>query len=251
MASVPRKYLANVDRIHPDLLQFAPVTRAFSAAPLPPFVDLRSKMPCVYDQGQLGSCTANAFVGAYQFLTPQFMGSRLFLYFNERRLEGSTSVDAGAYIYDGAKAIKTWGLCPESDLPYDVTKFAAPPSARCYMAGLKHRAVSMQNVYPDSTSIKRTLAGGIPITVGILVFASFETAQVARTGVVPMPTAGDPCLGGHAILCVGYDDVKQRWIMRNSWGPYWGDRGYFYLPYQYLLDPSLSSDFWVINSSTH
>ncbi|PNH04424.1 hypothetical protein TSOC_009397 [Tetrabaena socialis] len=187
-------------------------------------------MPPVYDQGSCGSCTANAFVAAYEFLHPKFMGSRLFLYYNERRIAGTTAIDDGAL---------------EKQLPYDITKFAVTPSDKCYADALRHLTISAYNVHPDVTSIKQALATG-PVVVGINVFESFESAKVAKTGIVPMPTPGDPYVGGHAVVICGACDKRQMWIMRNSWGAGWGDGGYFYLPYLNLLDSNLSSDFWAL-----
>jgi C1A family cysteine protease len=80
----------------------------------------------------------------------------------------------------------------------------------------------------------------------ILVYSSYESYQVSINGIVPMPKPNDQLLGGHAIVCVGYNDTKKLWIMRNSWGSSWGDKGYFYLPYNYLIDDKLSSDLWII-----
>ena len=96
------------------------------------------------------------------------------------------------------------------------------------------------------TSMKNSLINNDPFVVGIAIYESFETYKVFKTGMVPMPTSTEKLLGGHAVVCVGFDDIKQVWIMRNSWGINWGDRGYFYLPYLYLLDSHLSTDLWII-----
>jgi len=109
-------------------------------------VDLRSKLPACYDQGQLGSCTANALCGAVAYDVPALRGSRLFLYYNERKIEGTTKTDSGAYIHDGVTALKTYGLCPETEWPYTISKFAVAPTAQCYTDALKHKAITVASV---------------------------------------------------------------------------------------------------------
>jgi C1A family cysteine protease len=245
-----RKYLKDVSRLHPKDLRFlsAPVK---PKTPLPSSVDLRHKMPPVYDQQTIGSCVANALVAAYEYLTPGFMGSRLFLYYNERKMENDVNEDAGAIASDGIKALEHLGICAETEWPYDITKFAVAPPAHCYTDALKHKVVKAHNVHPDLTSLKQTLASQFPVVVGIQVYESFESDTVAKTGIVPMPSSDEKCLGGHEILLIGYQDDKQQWICRNSWSGSWGDQGYFYLPYAYLLDSNLSSDFWIITKDTN
>ena len=223
--STSHNYISNVSRMHPNKLNFKHAPIQLSKQ-LPSSVDLRDKMPPVYDQGSLGSCTGNALTAAYEFLTPNFMGSRLFLYYNERKIENDTNVDAGAIISDGVKALEKWGICTEIEYPYIVSKFADSPPVQCYTDALKHRIISAHNVHPDITSIKQTLASGFPIVVGIKVYQSFESAQVASNGIVPMPQVGETCLGGHCILLCAYDDSTQMWCLRNSWGPDWGDKGW-------------------------
>ena len=220
-------------------------------AKLPSFVDLRPKMPAPYDQGTLGSCTANALCGVMQYDVPALQGSRLFLYYNERKLEHDIPDDAGASLSDGIAVLRKYGLCEEADWPYDITKFAVAPPKLCYAKALKRRAIDVSNIMNDVNAMKTSLVSGFPFVVGIKVYDTFESDEVAKTGLVPMPTEHDKELGGHAVVCVGYDDSRQVWIMRNSWGEAWGDKGYFYLPYTYLLDSSLSSDLWNIKSVSH
>ena len=245
------KYVLKIDRLpagHGVGRPIADLVKKTLSQP-PTTVDLRPHMPPVYDQGQLGSCTANALCAAMQFEHPTFpQGSRLFLYYNERRLENDVLQDAGAALSDGVTCLERLGVCPESEWPYDVSKFATAPTPRCYIDAAKNRVmVAAYNLPPgDASTMKRVLAAGHPFVVGIKVYPSFETDAVAATGVVPMPSSTEQTLGGHAVLCVGYDDRLGRWIMRNSWGANWGDSGYFYLPYAYLLDPSLASDMWSL-----
>jgi C1A family cysteine protease len=219
---------------------------------LPSQVDLRPQCPPVYDQGQLGSCTANAIAGAFQFaeLKEQqagaFQPSRLFIYYNERMIEHTVSQDSGAQIRDGIKSVATQGVCPESDWPYDITQFAQEPTAQCYTDAAEHTVRSYQRLFQDLTLMKGCLAEGFPFVFGFTVYESFESQQVAQTGQVPMPATSETSIGGHAVAAVGYDDSQQWFIVRNSWGPGWGAAGYCYMPYLYLTQRSLASDFWTI-----
>jgi len=220
---------------------------------LPPKVDLRSKCPTViYDQGQLGSCTGNAIACAIQFdrlkqnRKPDFIPSRLFIYYNERDMEGTVSSDSGAQIRDGIKSVAKLGDCPESEWPYVISRFATKPPAKCFSDALKYKAVLYQRVMQSLNQMKGCLASGYPFVFGFSVYESFESPQVAKTGAVPMPTSSERQLGGHAVLAVGYDDKQQRFIVRNSWGRSWGIGGYFTMPYAYLTDDNLASDFWTI-----
>lgn len=221
-------------------------------AALPPSVDLRPKCPAtVYDQGQLGSCTANAIAAAVEFDLlkegkPDMMPSRLFIYYEERVVEHTVESDAGARIRDGIKVVATVGVPPESDWPYDISKFAQKPPAQAFTDAPRHKVSSYSRVMQDLTQMKSCLASGLPFVFGFSVYDSFESQDVARTGVVPMPNLQTEKLqGGHAVLAVGYDDSQQRFIVRNSWGPGWGMGGYFTMPYAYLMSRNLASDFWT------
>jgi len=229
----------------------------YTAAPLtmatmPSSVDLRAKCPAVYDQGQLGSCTANGVAAAIEFdLMKQgktvFTPSRLFIYWNERAIEGTTDQDSGAMIRDGVKSVASLGAPPETDWPYDVTQFTAEPPPEAYADALNYRAISYARVVQEMRQMKGCLAEGAPFVFGFSVYDSFESDIVASTGVVPMPSASDTLLGGHCVVAVGYDDSNQWFICRNSWGAGWGDQGYFYMPYLYLASATLAQDFWRIN----
>lgn len=222
---------------------------------LPQSVDLRSGCPVVYDQGQLGSCTANAIAGALEFdqikqKLPEATPSRLFIYFNERAKEGTVNSDSGAAIRDGIKSVNVQGACAETLWPYDISKFTVEPPTECYQQGLQHRTVVYQRVPQSLSQMKACLASGYPFVFGFTVYESFESAQVASTGIVSMPAHTESVLGGHAVVCVGYDDASQRFTIRNSWGSSWGGpmQGYCTMPYAYLLSRSLASDFWTIRT---
>ena len=225
---------------------------------LPTAVDLRPNAPPVYNQGQLGSCTGNAIAGAVQFerirqklaAAATTVPSRLFIYYNERVIEGTVAQDSGAQIRDGIKTVAKQGACFETGKrawPYVPAKFATKPPAACYTeAATDDKTVQYSAVPQDAAQMKGCLAEGYPFVFGFTVYESFESPAVATTCIVPMPASGESVLGGHAVVAVGYNDATQQFIVRNSWGAAWGLAGYFLIPYAYLTDPNLASDFWTI-----
>ena len=225
-------------------------SRAMAA--LPRSVDLRSGCPPVYDQGDLGSCTANAIAGAIEFdqkkqrMPQPFMPSRLFIYYNERAIEGTVSSDSGATLRDGIKAVASQGACPETMWPYVEQRFADRPAAPCYQAGKAHAAVQYSRLPQTLTQMKSCLAQGYPFVFGFTVYESFESDRVAKTGVASLPGASETAIGGHAAMAVGYTDASSTLLVRNSWGPDWGAAGYFTLPYGYVGNLDLAADFWTI-----
>jgi C1A family cysteine protease len=225
---------------------------ALAVATLPSKIDLRGICPPVYNQEQLGSCTANGSTFAFEFCQikqglPAVPSSRLFAYYNTRVIEGTVAYDSGAQIRDAIKAIVQWGDCPESEWPYDVSQFATQPPPTCYTDAAKHLAVAYESVPQDLDHLRGCLASGFPIVFGFTVYRSFESNAVAQTGMVPMPHWFERVMGGHAVAAVGYDDETELFIIRNSWGSGWGDEGYCYMPYDYLLS-SEASDFWTIRA---
>lgn len=268
----------------------------FNAPPtsLPSTVDLRPTLPPVYDQGELGSCVANAtaFAVQYDLMTNNYTSSapttsdatpatptptapatpattpapaattpapaakkdsavdasnksRLFIYYNARVIDGTVSVDAGTSIHSAVQALETQGVPDEATWPYYPNYFATQPSSAAYKQGTQFKADTFQTKYlrQNIVQIKSALASNMVVVCGISVYASFMNA---KEGMIPVPQPGEELLGGHAISLVGYDDSKQAFIMRNSWGASWQLGGYAYLPYQYLADPRLADEFCTI-----
>ena len=209
-------------------------------------------MPTVYDQADLGSCSANALGAAFQFETRKqglvdFMPSRLFIYYNERDLEGTIADDSGAMLRDGVKVLASLGACNEALWPYNVALFATKPAGEAYSDAAGHLLRRYLSVNQDLQSLKACLASGYPVAFGFQVYESFETEAVSTSGIAPMPNRNsEQCLGGHAVLLCGYSDATGMFLVRNSWGSAWGQSGNFWLPYSYLTDPSLASDFWTL-----
>lgn len=249
MSTIGKRYGYKKDKVDPRdfKLTFA-VKPCQTAIQL---VDLRHHCPPVYNQGGLGSCTANAIAGLYEFDEMQekepkiFTPSRLFIYYNERVMEGTVNVDNGAEIRNGMKTINSVGVCPEVNWPYTESAFAKKPPAKLYALAKKHKCVQYKRLNQSVDQLKQCLIEGFPFVFGMMVFPEFESVEVANTGVLPMPAAGAQPIGGHAVMCVGFDEIKKIFIVRNSWGVEWGDHGYFYMPYAYMLSPDLASDFWT------
>jgi len=216
---------------------------------VPDNVDLRPLMPPVYNQGNLGSCTANAIAGAleYQDMVEDkikgFTPSRLFIYYNERVMEGTIGSDAGASIRDGIKSVNKLGVPPETIWTYKVSRFTVKPSTIAYKQALGFKSLIYTRLdHANLNLLQQSLATGFPFVFGISVYESFDSSV---NGLIPIPQKSEQLLGGHALLAVGYDNLKKVFIVRNSWGGSWGDKGYCYIPYAYLTG-KLASDFWNI-----
>ena len=252
MSTSPHKFGWRPDM--PDARDFMFSTPAPVLAALPARVDLRSQCPPVLDQGQLGSCTANASASAHLFnqmkqaAKRQISPSRLFIYYNTRLIENTVDYDAGATIRDSVKSIAKYGVCSETRLPYNIIRFKRKPNKTCYAEGLKHQAINYQRLLQTLDQLKGCLASGYPFIFGFTVYESFETSAVAASGIVPMPAKSEKTLGGHAVMAVGYDDATRRFLIKNSWGTGWGMSGYFTIPYEYLTNPRLSADYWTIRT---
>lgn len=224
-------------------------------ANLPTKVDLRENDSAIFDQGRLGSCTAQAIAAAYMHnLKKQneemFVPSRLFIYWNERKMIDTVNKDSGAMIRDGIKSINVQGVCDETCWPYDISVFTKKPPRKCYREAKKHQSVAYSRVNRNLDDMKNCLASGLPFVLGFTVYESFYAKETAHGGMMKWPDKSERALGGHAVMAIGYDDSLEggRFIIRNSWGTNWGDKGYFYMPYEYLTNNNLSADFWVIQS---
>jgi C1A family cysteine protease len=215
-------------------------------------VDLRQYCSLIENQGNLGSCTGNAIAGAIELLHKKQKRSldisRLFIYYYERVLIGTVNYDSGAYIRDGIKVCYKFGAPTENLWPYNISKFRTVPPKTALIDAAKRKVTSYQRA-ADFKAVIDAITSGYPVTIGFSVYSSFDTNAVARTGIMPYPDIKkERLLGGHAVLLVGYNKNNNTFIARNSWGTNWGDRGYFYMPFQVIQNTSMSSDFWVIKS---
>jgi C1A family cysteine protease len=203
---------------------------------LPDAIDLRRHCPPVYDQRHLNSCSANAIAAAMRYdeirtgrrLAPP---SRLFIYYNERMLDGEVRFDDAVPLRDGYRAVARFGACSETLWPYDPRRFRRAPTAACYHAARRRVAVGYYRIRRALSHLRACLAERYPFVFAVAVHRSLLGRRVARTGIIPIPGARDPFVGGHALLAVGYDHPRRLFLVRNSWGARWGDRGYGYLPY--------------------
>lgn len=209
------------------------------------------KFPAIYNQGQLGSCTANSICAAYCFdvlnyeTGVDFSPSRLYLYYKERELENDTPDDSGASITDGLTVLQKNGVCSETKWPYVIEKFTDKPTIDCDDEAKNHMCIDGRRVRPTLIELKNCLRNKFPFVFGFDVYESFQ--QLPPDFVVPMPQPNEKLLGGHAVIAVGYDDDKQLFKIRNSWGETWGDQGHFYMPYEYMTNDKLCDDFWIVS----
>lgn len=234
---------------------------------LPKCFDLRSKCPAVYDQGNEGSCTANAGCACRSMLSdnPSLYLSRAFQYYEERALEGTTGEDSGASMKDIGVSMQANGVCLDSDMPYVPGDYKAAPSAQAVKDAEQYRIRNSQMV-SGTEGIKTALfMRNQPVLCGMTVYESMESYEVAQSGILPMPKRREQIMGGHAVLIVGYQDKETSFckklaclfgvpvkpcgyfIVRNSWGAQWGDGGYFYMPYEYVVK-GYANEFWILNA---
>ena len=218
-----------------------------SAAGLPAAVDYTDKMQPVRDMGQEGGVVGFAVAAAVEYqirktLNENVVISPRYIYYYAREKEGTVSTDSGAQVRDGILVVTTRGAVPESAWPYRVGAFAMAPQAS--VSDARHYKITRSQSLNGLDAIKSAMAKEGPVVIGLTVYQGFESADVAKTGRVPMPKAKEQIIGGHAICLVGYDDGSHLFKFRNSWGKDWGDKGYGYLPYDYI--EQLSSDGWSI-----
>lgn len=212
--------------------------------------------PPIYDQSWLGSCTANGVAGAFEYVQREqglvdYMPSRLFIYYEERRIINSIPYDSGAFIRDGLKVVNKLGAPHEDLWQYNIGAFTQQPVAEAYEDALKHQTIQYASVDNRiQNTVKQAIAAGNPVVIGFTVYPWFESPDVHG---VCHPVAGQPVLGGHCVEIVGYfvlhsltGDYKVYAIIRNSWGTSWGDKGYCYIPMAWLCNYYNADDFWVI-----
>ena len=213
-------------------------------------IDLRNFLPEIYDQGNLGSCVSNALVAAFQFdqkkqKLPEFLPSRQFIYYNQRVIEGNINQDSGSSIRDGIKVLNRLGVCPEEDYPYNTEFFTERPNEKAYEDAQKNKAIQYKKIRPMINDVMLSLSAGIPVVFGFTVYESFESPDVERTGIMPMPRKDEKILGGHCVLAVGYDSNRKFLLVRNSWGNTWGQKGYFWMPFSFI-NSRHCADFWIM-----
>ena len=220
---------------------------------LPAFVDLRSHLTPVEDQGEVGSCTANALAGALEYLEKRTNGaegrvSRLFIYWNERDVEGSTAEDHGAALSDGIKVLKGDGACSEDTWEYSKDNVFEQPADEAYAEAKDHTIDEAHKVQIELHDMRHCLSEGYPFVFGLDVYDAFQDEGAHGRITTPDPDTHQHC-GGHAMLAVGYSDKDQVFLVRNSWGPDWGDSGYCYIPYEYLASSKYCRDAWTIRKA--
>jgi len=282
-AAQPGAYGTGWIRDWPDFRDYSPTTpkvkamladlgvaKAHVKTPaLPATVDLRGYFSPVENQGAIGSCTAHAGVGVLEYFERRAFNnhvdaSRLFLYKVTRDLLGWTG-DTGAFLRSTMGAMALFGVPPEKYWPYDVARYDVEPTAFLYSLGQSFQAVTYFRLDPPGTprpdllaKIKSYLAAGLPSIFGFTCYSSLSQAQT--TGRIPLPAAGDKVIGGHAVCVAGYEDglviknttsgaqSKGAFLIRNSWGTGWGELGYGWLPYDYVLK-GLATDWWVLSKA--
>lgn len=246
----------------PDSRDLVMVSAAKVASVRPDKYDLSKFLGPVKNQGDLGCCSGFAYAGYREYLYRKFFEyekdktvpadkmvfSPLFLYYEERKLEGDINQDGGAQMRSGCRVLNTVGICPETDDKYNPSHFAATPTSEMYTDAAKYKAGAYHRVLTTLDDVRNCIASDYPVAAGIKVYSSFESQEVAQYGGhVPMPNLQtETFLGGHAILMFGYDDNKKQIKCRNSWGDNWGDEGNFYLPYDFI-NPTFVLDTWMIH----
>lgn len=247
--------LTNIQRdLRPQATDNADYIYQSIGTPLQPVVDLRPWASPVDDQYDLGSCTANAVVNAYELMVNQQRLdatndlSRLFVYYNVRRLDGTIEEDSGAYVRDGLQAVKTYGICTEALWPYDVDQFTTKPTAECYLDAESRKITNYQKI-KSVGDILDALNNLRPVVFGITIFDPFLDLNSANAIVVePLTNKELQDQGGHAMCMVGYDLEKELFMAKNSYGDLWGDSGYCWIPFDYMR--TYGYDMWVFDLPT-
>ena len=228
-------------------------------AALPMAVDLIDAP--VQDQGKLGSCFFNGETTQMEYMEIKdkqpklLMFSRLFAYYIYRTAEGDVPDDTGAYPRVGLSLAKKYGVCLESTWPYDLNNFVVKPPQAAYDEALKHKITNYYAINSLNDGLN-CIASGYPFGIGVDVYASFDTDETAKTGMIPIPKSGEKLLGGHYMVVVGYnrskvahDGTKGMYKVQNSWGTDWGLNGFCWMPFAYIHG-RLCSDRWTVRGIT-
>lgn len=214
-------------------------------------IDWTSRIGPCWDQGDIGSCVAHGVGSLVAYVNPNYMPSRLKLYYDGRVIEKTVSIDSGLEIRDGVKAAVTVGVCPESMWAYDTSKFKKKAPAACYTKANDKFITKYSRVNNTIDEMLNCLQQGSPIVIGATLYESFESDTVAKNGVVPMPTTREQTIGGHCTAIYGADVSRKMFLVRNSWGTDWGihdgkHNGYYWFPFAYAENTDLVSDCWMI-----
>lgn len=227
------------------------------------FRDNMQFMPPVWDQGQVGRCTGESHTAqimglrnklGFDDLNSQEQLSVDFAYFNARRLEGSQGEDAGAQIRDMQSGTLKYGICTDLLHPTNDSSVLLAPSDASYQDGLLRQNIKAMRVPQSELGFKSVLYQGYTINLGFTVYSSFESDAVAKTGIMPIPNSfTEQVLGGHAVLVIGWCLLQGHLylIVRNSWSDKWGDKGYFYMPIAFALNPRFVNDIWTVTECEH
>lgn len=224
-----------------------------SSPGLPTGVDLRPNCSPVEDQGHVGSCTANSIVGALEYLqiasgAPLTDLSRLFVYYNARRFSDREGDDCGASMPHAMASLLAFGACPEVFWPYDEARWKLKPEQACYQNTVRFNGLHYANVSPTDER-KYVLASGLPIIFGMGVPENLLMVVGNKTGYMPRPEHGnwEQASSGHAMLIVGYSDVRNAWLVRNSWGTDFGIEGHVWIDYHVMDHYAMGADdFWTV-----
>jgi C1A family cysteine protease len=219
---------------------------------LPAEVDLRPLCPEVWDQKRTNGCVGFMLAAMIDQIerkmgrVPKERPAPLFLYYNGREKEHSTASDCGVMIHNAVTAGAELGFSSESLCPFGENVVLERPSQAAYDEARRNDITEHMRLDRRIYDIKHSLAEGFSVGAGITIYGSFETPEVAKSGIIPMPNHGEEFKGAHAVLIVGYSMTRQVWIVRNSWGWDWGIKGYFELPFAFLMEPDLSADVQTI-----
>jgi C1A family cysteine protease len=219
---------------------------------IPKSINLAAGLSSPILQGSLNSCTACAFCSIIEYnikekkdpingsgtISPSYLPSQLFLYYNERAEEGNIDKNAPVEIRDGIKAAVKYGVCNFEMWPYVIDNYAIKPPDIAFQTAKSCRALQYKSLKIDIGTLKDCLANGNPFVFGFALPKSFskypDPGGCSETGMMVMPDENEERMGGHAVAAFGYDDELKCFYVRNSWSEYWGKKGYFYMPYDFV-----------------